>query len=54
MTPATRREKFRAVLAGPGCVHPASVWDAMSARIAEDSGFEVGILAGSTASLMAS
>lgn len=51
MTPATRREKFRAVLAGPGCVHPASVWDAMSARIAEDIGFEVGILAGSTASL---
>jgi carboxyvinyl-carboxyphosphonate phosphorylmutase len=32
-------------------VHPASVWDALSARIAEDIGFEVGILAGSTASL---
>jgi len=51
MTPATRQERFRAVLAGPGCVHPASVWDAMSARIASDIGFEVGILAGSTASL---
>ena len=51
MTPTARRDRFRAVLAGPGCVHPASVWDAMSARIAEDLGFETGILAGSTASL---
>jgi len=51
MTPTARRERFRAVLAGPGCVHPASVWDPMSARIAEDLGFETGILAGSTASL---
>lgn len=51
MTPTARRERFRAVLAGPGCVHPASVWDAMSARIAADLGFETGILAGSTASL---
>ncbi len=51
MIPTARRERFRAVLAGPGCVHPASVWDAMSARIAEDLGFETGILAGSTASL---
>ncbi len=50
-TPTARRERFRAVLEGPGCVHPASVWDAMSARIAWDLGFEVGILAGSTASL---
>lgn len=40
------------MLAGPGCVHPASVWDAMSARMAEALGFEVGILAGSTASLV--
>jgi carboxyvinyl-carboxyphosphonate phosphorylmutase len=51
MTPTAQRERFRAVLAGPGCVHPASVWDAMSARIAWDLGFETGILAGSTASL---
>ncbi len=51
MTPTARRERFRAVLAGPGCVHPASVWDAMSARIADGLGFETGILAGSTASL---
>jgi len=46
-----RRKKFRAVLAGARCVHPGSVFDPMSARIAEDLGFEVGMLAGSTASM---
>jgi carboxyvinyl-carboxyphosphonate phosphorylmutase len=46
-----RREKFRAVLSGPRCVHPGSVFDAMSARIAEDLGFEVGMFAGSTGAL---
>jgi carboxyvinyl-carboxyphosphonate phosphorylmutase len=46
-----RRQRFRAVLAGNRCVHPASVFDAMSARIAEDLGFETGMFAGSTASL---
>ena len=46
-----RRQKFRAVLSGPRCVHPGSVYDAMSARIAEDLGFEVGMFAGSTGSL---
>ena len=38
-----RREKFRAHLAGDRCFHPGSVFDAMSARIAEDVGFEVGM-----------
>ena len=28
-----RREKFRAVLSGARCVHPGSVYDAISARI---------------------
>jgi len=46
-----RRERFRAVLAGEACVHPGSVYDAMSARIAEDLGFEVGMFAGSVGSL---
>ncbi|MEJ0072402.1 MAG: isocitrate lyase/PEP mutase family protein [Pseudomonadota bacterium] len=46
-----RREKFRAVLNGSRCVHPGSVYDAISARIAEDLGFEVGMFAGSTGSL---
>lgn len=45
------REKFRAVLSGDRCVHPGSVFDPISARIAEDLGFEIGMLAGSVASL---
>ena len=48
---SARRARFRAVLAGPACVHPASVHDPVSARIAEDLGFEVGMVAGSTGSL---
>ncbi len=46
-----RRRQFRAILDGDGCYHPASVFDPLSARIAEDLGFEVGMFAGSTASL---
>src|SRR5204862_8020538 len=46
-----RREKMRALLAGTRCVHPGSVFDAISARIAEDLGFEIGMFAGSVASL---
>jgi carboxyvinyl-carboxyphosphonate phosphorylmutase len=46
-----RRMRFRNVLAGNLCVHPGSVFDPMSARIAEELGFEVGMYAGSTASL---
>ncbi len=46
-----RREQFRALLAGERCVHPGSVFDPISARIAEDLGFEVGMFAGSVASM---
>ena len=46
-----RRRAFRAILEGDACIHPASVYDPMSARIAEDLGFELGMFAGSTASL---
>ncbi len=46
-----RRRRFRAILKGDRCYHPASVFDPLSARIAQDLGFEVGMLAGSTASL---
>ncbi len=46
-----RRQRVRAILGGTGCVHPGSVHDAISARIAEQLGFEMGILAGSVASL---
>jgi hypothetical protein len=31
-----RRERFRAVLAGSECIHPGSVFDPNSARIAEE------------------
>ena len=46
-----RRRRFRAILKGDRCYHPASVFDPLSARIAQDLGFEVGMFAGSTASL---
>src|SRR5215470_15742204 len=46
-----RRERFRALLAGSRCVHPGSVFDPISARIAEDLGYEIGMFAGSIASL---
>ena len=41
-----RRERFRAVLAGDECVSPAPVHDAISARIAEELGFEIGFMPG--------
>ncbi len=46
-----RREQFRSIIEGEACVHPASVHDPVSARIAEDLGFEMGMYAGSTAAL---
>jgi oxaloacetate decarboxylase len=45
-----RRERYRAVLAGNQCIHPGSVFDPISARIADELGFEVGMFAGSIAS----
>jgi len=45
------RLAFRTLLASDACYHTASVFDPMSARIAADLGFEVGILGGSVASL---
>lgn len=51
MNLSKRRERFRAILSGNRYVHPASVYDPISARIAEDLGFELGMLAGSVASL---
>ncbi len=49
--PRTLRQDLRALLASAGCYHSASVFDPMSARIAADLGFEVGILGGSVVSL---
>ena len=45
-----RRKRYRQVLEGNVCAHPASVFDAMSARMAESLGFEVGMFAGSIGS----
>ena len=45
-----RRKRYRQILAGTGCVHPASVFDAMSGRLAESLGFEVGMFSGSIGS----
>ena len=45
-----RRKKFRSILNGDRCVYPGSVFDPISARIAEDIGFEIGMFAGSIAS----
>jgi oxaloacetate decarboxylase len=46
-----RREALRSILSGSSCIHPGSVYDATSIRIAEDLGFEVGMFGGSVASL---
>jgi oxaloacetate decarboxylase len=46
-----RREKLRNILSGQRCIRPGSVYDAISIRIADDLGFEVGMFGGSVASL---
>jgi carboxyvinyl-carboxyphosphonate phosphorylmutase len=51
MTFQKRRVTLRAILSGPACIKPGSVYDAISIRIAEDLGFELGMFGGSVASL---
>ncbi|HCX15988.1 MAG TPA: oxaloacetate decarboxylase, partial [Afipia sp.] len=51
MVPQEKREAFRAILSGREVIRPGSVYDPISARIAEDVGFELGLLGGSAASL---
>jgi oxaloacetate decarboxylase len=46
-----RRAALRSILSGPACIRPGSVYDAVSIRIAEDLGFELGMFGGSVASL---
>ena len=48
---SNRRRKFREILAAQHCVYPASVYDPISARIAENIGYEMGMYAGSLAAL---
>jgi carboxyvinyl-carboxyphosphonate phosphorylmutase len=51
MTFHERRDRLRKILSETQCVRPGSVYDAISVRIAEDLGFEVGMFGGSVASL---
>ncbi len=51
MNVAPRRARMRALLDGDACIFPASLHDPLSARIALDLGFEMGMLAGSVAAL---
>jgi len=50
MNHTERRNRLRNILSGNKCLSPASVYDALSARIAENVGFQIGMLAGSVAS----
>lgn len=50
MTAALRRDRFRSLLAGERCISPADIFDPISARLAQDIGFEAVVLAGSMAS----
>src|SRR3984893_8557364 len=46
-----RRDALRSILSGSTCIRPGSVYDAISIRIAEDLGFELGMFGGSAGSL---
>ena len=50
MNHSEQRNKLRALMAESKCLSPASVFDPLSARVAEAVGFEIGMLAGSVAS----
>ncbi|MEM7562691.1 MAG: isocitrate lyase/PEP mutase family protein [Pseudomonadota bacterium] len=51
MNLSPRRQKLKRILNGDACIYPASVFDPISARIAQDLGYEAGMFAGSIASL---
>jgi oxaloacetate decarboxylase len=48
---AEQRKRARDILTGCECLYPASVFDPLSARIAESVGFELGLLSGSVSSM---
>lgn len=50
MTPTQQRQRLRQILSGTACLSPASVYDPLSARVAESVGYQLGMLAGSVAS----
>ena len=47
MTPTEKRQRLRAILNGNETISPATVFDALSARVAEAAGYSCGILSGS-------
>ena len=51
MPAAASPVRLREILAGDRCITAASLFDPMSARIADDIGFEVGVIGGSVASM---
>lgn len=51
MNTTPRRRKLREIFNGTRCIHPGSVYDPISARVAENLGFEAGMFAGSIAAL---
>ena len=51
MTFRARRDQLRSILTGTRCIRSGSVYDAISMRIADDLGFELGMFGGSVASL---
>lgn len=51
MDVANKRKRMREILAGDRCVFPASVFDPISARAADDLDYEMTFFAGSIASL---
>jgi carboxyvinyl-carboxyphosphonate phosphorylmutase len=50
LSPTEQRQRMRAILNGNQLLSPASVYDGLSARIAQDVGYTLGILAGSVSS----
>ena len=46
-----RRQRFRQILQGTECITPVTVFDPLSARMVEDLGGQVGMLAGSVAAM---
>ncbi len=50
MTSSDKRKRFRAILAGQSCAVAGSVWDPISARVADRLGVAVGLMGGSLGS----
>ena len=53
MQPTEMRVRLRSQLTSATCIQPASVYDPLSARMADSLGFEFAVLAGSVASAVA-